>query len=404
VNGLQGLWQLAWRLFVREAVFLEVGEVAGVGSVAVAPAELTALLQILNQPGMAGARWRALVHGLWAETGLLESALQQLAQHPAMRTGPRAVLSERLAGKDRAASALVARQMAYLERTGMRVVPACSDGYPKQLRSIEDPPLALFVLGNPDALARPAVAIVGSRRASAGGLRLAESLAAALTAAGLVVVSGLARGIDAAAHRGALKAGETTLAVLGSGHGRLYPQANRRLADAIAERAGAIVSEYPPTRAASKYQFPERNRIISGLSLGVLVVEASARSGSLITARLALEQGRDVMAVPGPAGAPSHAGCHSLIKEGAALVECQGDVLAALEIDPARTVAAAREPESLDPAQARLLHLIGFTPITADELQAQVGLPAPETLQALSLLELKGFVESSAQGYIRCPI
>jgi DNA processing protein len=201
--------------------------------------------------------------------------------------------------------------------------------YPALLRHIPDPPPLLYARGDTGVLLRPTVAMVGARRCSRSGVEVAGMLARDLAGCGLTVISGLARGIDTAAHRAALPGG-VTVAVVGSGLLRIYPPENRALAAAILEGGGLLLSEYPPLAECRAYHFPERNRLISGLALGVIVVEAGEQSGSLITARMALEQGREVCAVPGPVTHPASRGCHRLLRQGAALVECAEHVLEAL--------------------------------------------------------------------------
>ena len=265
--------------------------------------------------------------------------------------------------------------------------------FPAHLREIPAAPDHLWVRGRlipEDALA---IAIVGSRRATPFGLELAERLAGDLAVRGITVVSGLARGIDSAAHRGALESGGRTIAVLGCGVDVVYPPENRRLAAAIAER-GAVVSQFAPGAPALAHHFPVRNRIIAALALGVVVVEAAEQSGTLITAGHAGDLGREVMAVPGRAGAPSSRGTHKLIRDGAALVESWDDVVALL---PARWRACVAE---LPPAPARgsadppdvasLLGLIGMEPVTMEELIERSGLAASRAAARLLALELEG--------------
>ncbi|GIX31664.1 MAG: DNA processing protein DprA [Porticoccaceae bacterium] len=218
---------------------------------------------------------------------------------------------------------------ARLAAAGIQILPLTDPLYPSLLREIPDPPPWLFVRGRPEALSLPQIAIVGSRRASRFGLAQAERFAAQLAAGGFAITSGLAVGIDAAAHRGALRTG-VTVAVLGSGLARIYPRQHRELAEEIVAGGGALVAELPPEAPPLPHHFPRRNRILSGLALGVLVVEAAAQSGSLITARHALEQGREVFAVPGSLHNPLSRGCHRLIREGAVLVECAADLVAEL--------------------------------------------------------------------------
>ncbi len=292
-----------------------------------------------------------------------------------------------------------------LERHPVQLIPQWDTRYPPLLSEIPDPPLVLYVSGDPDGLRCPTVAIVGARRCSRSGAAIAARFASQLAALDLVVVSGLALGIDAAAHRGALQTGRTA-AVLGAGLARIYPAVNRSLADRILATGGILVSEYPPHQTARTYHFPERNRLISGLSLGVLVVEAGERSGSLITARLALEQGRDVMAVPGSIENPASRGCHRLLRDGASLVETVADVVELLGWSVAGVVpksGALREdrPGPAGAELAALLSLLGEGVTTFDELCARsTGGPAMVAARLLEL-ELGGFVEQVSGGYIR---
>ena len=270
---------------------------------------------------------------------------------------------------------------------------------PERLRAIPDPPAHLAVRGDAAVLAAPGVAIVGSRRATGAGREMAEMLARELAAAGLVIVSGLAYGVDAAAHRGALAAGGRTVAVFGGGLKRVYPSAHAGLAERIVATGGALVSEYAAEQAPRKHQFPERNRLISGLTLGVIIVEATVASGSLITARMAAEQGREVMAVPGPVASPLSGGCHRLLKSGAALIENADDVLFAIGFEPP----PARAPNAPPAALAPVLQQVGATVTTLDRVAAGVQLSPQEAAQALAELELMGFVAPHGGGYIRCP-
>ena len=270
---------------------------------------------------------------------------------------------------------------------------------PERLAAIADPPKQLYLRGAAAALGAPGVAIVGSRRATRAGRDFAHALARDLASGGLVVVSGLAYGIDAAAHRGALAASGRTVAVLGSGLDQIYPRAHERLARDILAADGAVVSEYSPDTGPRKHRFPERNRLISGLTLGVVVVEATTRSGSLITARMAAEQGREVMAVPGPVTSPLAGGCHRLLKSGAALIEDADDVLFAIgyERTEVSSGSSATPPEDL----AVLLEFIGAETTTLDHIVGATGLTPEAASEALVQLELLGFVAAHRGGYIR---
>ena len=295
----------------------------------------------------------------------------------------------------------------------IKIIPVTHDDYPLTLRSIPDPPPVLFLKGEPDCLSEPQIAIVGARRATPQGERIAHQFALELAGAGLGITSGLAFGIDASAHLGALQAGGQTVAVLGCGLDVIYPAEHCELAEQICV-IGALVSEYPPGTAPRRHHFPARNRIISGLSLGTIVVEAGERSGSLITARTALEQGRDVFAVPGPLGSALSRGVHQLIKDGAPLVDCSGDVLAHLapqlrwlmaqtEQESSRTLKSPRafgsEPVLVaNDAEHRLVEQMGWEPNTLDELVELSGLTVDTVSSMLLSLELKGQVCSLLGG------
>ena len=291
------------------------------------------------------------------------------------------------AGRARAAST----------RAGHAVVAMGEPAYPLALAHIPDPPLALFVCGAVDVLSRPAVALVGARAATAYGRDMARALAADLAARDVVVVSGLARGIDGAAHQAALDAGGRTVGVLGSGLDRIYPAEHDRLAEAAVAAGGALVSEFRPGTPPLAHHFPLRNRIISGLVSAVVVVEAAEKSGSLITAASALEQGREVMAVPGPVRAGRHRGAHALLRDGAKLVETADDILAELGWGLPRAVGDRRP--ALDPAVVAALGLPPETiEFTADEVAAQTGLATPVVLGRLLALEIAGRIQRIGLG------
>lgn len=288
-----------------------------------------------------------------------------------------------------------------------RAVVFGAPAYPLRLAAIPDPPPLLWINGAGAALAQPVIAIVGSRYASPSSLDVARTLARDLAGLGFVIASGLARGVDEAAHRGALEAG-TTVGVLGCGLDRVYPPEHRPLAQVIAA-SGAIVSELPPWAEPKPEHFPRRNRIISGLALGVVVVEASLKSGSLITARCAADQGREVMAVPGTALGVRHKGSHSLIRDGAALVETADDVLAALGLTrcPGGSGAAADAAgasadtgPSVDPVLAAL---DGGEAVSLSRLEAVTGLPTAELLARLTVHEIAGRITRLPGGAFRTP-
>lgn len=291
----------------------------------------------------------------------------------------------------------VAGDLAWLEGRGRHLVTLAAPTYPMRLRHIADPPPVLFVLGDTAALGSAQVAMVGSRQATPCGLETARRLAAALAASGLTVTSGLALGVDAASHRGALDAGGLTVAVAGAGPDRIYPRQHRRLANTITDN-GALISEFSPGTPPLARNFPRRNRIISGLSLGVLVVEAARCSGSLITARLAGEQGREVFAVPGPIQSPLAGGCHDLIRQGAKLVENVSDVLEELPAGAWTSRQNRAEspfelaPNDLDAAQRSVLGSVAHHATDVDTVIARSGLTADKVSSILLALELRGLI------------
>lgn len=339
------------------------------------------------------------VPGLGAESvrRLIEAFGDPCAIFAAPRRLLADVVGERLAEAIKSADETesLAATMAWLAEPGNHFLPITDPNYPERLRNIADPPPWLYVKGDLALLASPMLAIVGSRHATAQGCRDARAFAQSLAAAGLTIVSGLALGIDTAAHEGAL-AGGRSLAVVGTGLDRVYPARNRDLAHRLAA-TGALVSELPLGTPPRPGQFPRRNRIISGLSLGVLVVEATLESGSLITARLASEQGREVFALPGSIHSPLSKGCHRLIREGAKLVECVEDILEELCWQWQPPVQSPADDKTADPPEA-LLELMGADPIAIDRLVGLSGLTV-ETLSAkLLTLELEGKVASLPGG------
>jgi DNA processing protein len=283
----------------------------------------------------------------------------------------------------------LAATLQWLESPSHELVTWDDSDYPQRLLELGDAPPVLFHIGRRELLNRPTVAIVGSRQATPQGLEDAREFARALAGAGVTVVSGLALGIDAAAHRGAVDQPGSTIAVVGTGLDRVYPAANRKLAHAIAER-GSMLSEFAPGTPPLQWHFPRRNRLISGLSRGVLVIEANLSSGSLITARLAGDQGREVMAVPGSIHSPLSRGCHKLIREGAKLVETAQDVLAELGMHAAPAPDAAAATRDIAAEYAPLLAAMGTGPVDFDRLVARTGL-APQVISAqLTALEIDG--------------
>jgi DNA processing protein len=303
-------------------------------------------------------------------------------------------------------AASIAADERWLAGAGRRLVTWGETDYPPLLAAIPDPPLVLFVEGDAACLSLPQLAIVGSRNPTALGRDTAEQFASHLAAAGLAITSGLALGIDGAAHRGALAAGGHTVAVMGRGLDAIYPREHEALAREIVGR-GALVSDLPAGTPPLKQHFPRRNRIISGLSLGTLVVEAALQSGSLITARLAAEQGREVFAIPGSIHNTMARGCHRLIRQGAKLVETADDIFTELGalLDGLRAQARREAPEAqavsapkLDKDYEILLDALGFAPAAIDTLVERTGLAADVVASMLLILELDGRVAQQAGG------
>ena len=380
----------------------------------------------------------AAVRDLLSAIGLPEDVLGASHASVARVVGP-AVASALLA-RDAQRDEAIERSLDWAESPGHHLIALIDPGYPQRLLQIADPPALLFVDGDPAVLGRQALAMVGSRSASRSGVETAEAFARAFGQAGLAIVSGLAAGIDAAAHRGALATAGGTLAVLGTGVDTVYPSQNLPLAQAIVAQGGALVAEVPLGTGPRKANFPRRNRLIAGLSLGVLVVEAALRSGSLITARLAAEFGREVFAIPGSIHSPLSKGCHQLIKQGARLVESAQDVLGELPAGgapapgtapadrppgeaPAPQVRGPEDPsrraepddrscrsEPGDPADVAVLAALGWDPASAETVAQRLaaGGAAPDAggLAARLLeLEMRGSVERLNDGrYQRRPI
>ncbi len=292
----------------------------------------------------------------------------------------------------------------WLEHERHNIVVYGGDDYPELMTQLSGPPLLLFVNGDVNSLHLPSLAIIGSRNPTRGGLRNAVDFSRHLAASGFAIVSGLAEGIDTAAHRGALDAGGQTVAFLGHGIDRVYPAQNHELAHQIAA-SGALVSEYCLGAHPDKRHFPERNRLISGLSLGTLVIEAARRSGSLITARFAAEQGREVFALPGSIHNPLARGCHELIRQGAKLVETAADITS--ELSPlaghlqqniVESAASESLPDAADIDYAELRKVLSHDPTSIDELEHQCGLTIDQLSSMLLILELHGEVESLSGG------
>lgn len=349
---------------------------------------LSSWLRLTLIPGIGGETQRKLL----AAFGLPEAIFS------ADRSLLRGVIGERSTGLllDSDNASLVDSAKEWSQEADHCIVTLADREYPQSLLEIPDPPTLLYVRGRLDLLNRPALAIVGSRNPTPQGIQNAERFASTFAEAGLVIASGLALGIDAAAHRGALATTGDTIAFIGTGIDRIYPARNKELAFEIATR-GAVVSEFPIGTPVTAANFPRRNRLISGIARGVLVVEAAIVSGSLITARLGGEQGRDVFAIPGSIHSPQSRGCHKLIKQGAKLVETAQDVLEELNW---QIPSVARSPtnDKADVVPHELLSLMGFDPCSLDELAGRSDLPADSLSVMLLELELNGRVASLPGG------
>lgn len=375
------------------------------------PAEIEAALVLHALAGPGPAELTDLYRRLGSFQAILTAAPHTLP--PASQAAVRAYQTKPAAHSDS-----VRAGVEPLLAAGVQLLALGVEGYPSLLAELSRPPLILYVRGSVTALSLPQIAIVGSRQSSAGGIATGGRFGEWLAASGFAVTSGLALGIDAAAHRGALRTG-ITIAVLGSGIDRIYPRQHQQLAADIVASGGALVSEFAPGSAPRPEHFPRRNRIISGLSLGVLVVEAALRSGSLITARLAMEQGREVFAVPGSIHNPLAKGCHQLLREGAALVETGEDIVAQLggllaykrdevlryrqqvhsdvDGDQQGSVPTA----TLTTQENQVLQQMGFDPIDLDSLIARTGLAVAVLSGTLVGLELQGLVSSRDGRFVR---
>ena len=347
-------------------------------------------LNLIDQLGP--VRVRALVAALGSAPAIFEAGVDDLRR----AEGVGAELARKIVEQRDACDP--AAEIAKAERCGARIVAFCDPDYPEPLRTIHDPPLALYIQGEYRPADRRAVALVGTRRCTHYGRAVADRLAFQLGQAGFTVVSGLARGIDVAAHEGALKGGGRTLAVLGGALDRLYPPECAPLAERIAAGRGAVISEYTMGREPDRTTFPYRNRVVSGLSMGVVVVEADTQSGAMITANQALEQGRAVFAVPGRLDSSASRGPHRLIKNGARLVEDVADIFEEFEylIPPDRptrqTAAPTPMPFSFNAEETAVVEALAEGPLDVDSLARRAGLPAARLAALLIGLEMKRVV------------
>lgn len=351
------------------------------------PDDTLAWLRLVAAPGIGPVTVRLLLAAFGLPQQVFAQSMEALTS-----VVPRKLASAVLAAPGATMSHALAKTMAWLEQPGNHLLTLVDPRYPVRLLDLTDPPPLLYIKGDPAALSRPALAIVGAREATVQGKVDAEAFGRSFSEAGQTVVSGLALGVDAAAHEGGLAGASGTVAVIGTGIDRVYPASNLELARRIAEQ-GAIVSEFPLGMRGFKENFPRRNRLIAALARGVLVVEAAARSGSLITARLAAELGREVFAIPGSIHAPLSRGCHLLIRQGAKLVETPDDVMEefGLPCQPGKVAASA--PPSSGASDDPLMAVLTHDPVTLDTLCERSGL-APETLATRLLeLELEGRAE-----------
>jgi DNA processing protein len=350
--------------------------------------EINSWLRLTLLPGLGGASLRRLLSEFGAPDKVLAARHGELARFVTPD-----LASQNIEGGDAAA---VARAHAWLGDPANHIVTLADAEYPQLLLQTGDPPCLLYVKGRRELLNQPAFAVVGSRNATAQGRANAEEFARALSNAGFTIVSGLALGIDAAAHRGGLAGAGSSMAVVGTGLDIIYPARNRDLALELAAR-GTLISEFPLGTAALGTNFPRRNRVISGMSRGCLVVEAALESGSLITARFANEQGREVFALPGSIHSPLAKGCHALIKQGAKLVDSASDILEELSLAPTARGAGV-QGQRLDADAARVLESLGYEPSRIDALCARCAMPADAISAALLTLEIAGLVENLPGG------
>jgi DNA processing protein len=356
------------------------------------PDDLRDLVCLSMVPGVGPQTSRALLARFGTAGRVLDASVDSLCSVKGV--GPKLAALVARARRDHDAEV----ELDLCRGVGVRIIPQGDPSYPPLLGEIPDPPNLLYCLGTIEPSDQLAIALVGSRRCTPYGMRTAERLAAALARVGLTVVSGLARGIDAAAHRGALKAGGRTLAVMANGLAQVYPPEHEDLAREVAG-SGALLSEMPMRQAPLAGLFPQRNRIISGLCLGVVVIEATPRSGSLSTANHATEQNREVFAVPGPVDSLPSRGCHRLIRDGARLVETVDDILAELgplsrevRCDPDSTPVRHPAELTLSDLERSLLGQLDDHPRAVDELIARTGLAASQVLATLSILEVRRLV------------
>ncbi len=367
----------------------------------------------MTEPSEELIDWLILRHAPDLSASQLQRLLQQFGSARQIRSSQRsALLALKLSAKtidflcQSGSCKEIEQELRWSEEKDHEIIPFTSRKYPEQLKTIPVPPPVLYARGNASLLNEPQLAIVGSRNPTTGGRDNARQFAQHFSAAGLVITSGLALGIDGAAHEGALRNNGATIAVMATGPDRLYPAQHKKLATSILDNAGLLLTEMPLGTQPLPALFPQRNRIISGLSIGVLVVEAARRSGSLISARLAGEQGREVFAIPGSIHNPQSRGCHRLIKQGAKLVESADDILEEIapllrqqlesvtETNPDKPVKPA-----LDTEYRELLAAMGHDAVTVDQLVERCNISAKEVSSMLLILELEGRIQAESGGF-----
>jgi len=361
--------------------------------------DITPWLILLRAPQLGPSKLKILLERYGSAHSIVEASAQELAAF-----GLRQNTISELHNPDLES---IQQDIDWSSEADHHIIAFTDKRYPERLKDISDPPIVLYIWGDPDYLDRPQLAMVGSRTPTASGEKTAFDFASHLSQAGITITSGLASGIDGACHKGALKGIAGTIALVAHGLDIIYPAAHRELAQAISNN-GAIVSEVPIGTEPHRGLFPRRNRIISGLSLGTLVVEAALKSGSLITARLALEHGREIFAIPGSIHNPLARGCHQLIRQGAKLVETADDIIE--ELLPHLSMGEIRQPEDkltaepaqrLDPDHQKLLKCLAYDPISVDALVNHSGFSASEVASMLLIMELEGMVVCQKGLYTR---
>ncbi|CAM3491993.1 DNA-processing protein DprA [Parendozoicomonas haliclonae] len=368
--------------------------------------QLEPWLLLFHISGLGQARYHTLLKAFSSPESILSASLAELKPHVPERIAKR-ILSVRT---DADVQACLQQDKQWLREEHHHIVPLNSPTYPALLRAIHDPPVLLYLKGDPDILSARQVAVVGSRQPTLQASKTAEALASSLSACGVTVTSGLAIGVDGAAHRGALSGKGRTVAVMASGLDVIYPQRHTSLAGEIVNAGGVLVSEFALGTQPRSGHFPRRNRIISGLSVATLVVEAAVASGSLVTARFALEQGREVFAMPGSVNNPKARGCHALIRDGAILIENAEQLLDEIEgsnstlhgLEQIRLSSQPfkdKQPEC--PEQGKVLEMLGYDSCQHDELVIATGFSSQKLSELLLVMELEGWVQSSPAGITR---